>query len=217
VNELLARVWSLFVAPAPAPRARPVARFAPGPSVALLCSPVDALPAGALLTLALARAPNAGTGLLCLWRAGERAVPAWSAPALPGARRVLAALAAHDLDAEAGGRLVRLRLPEEPEAAFAVATRAAVVSAVPAVTALAGPRTPSLDQLLVAQDLVVVAHRPDADPALPELACQGLSSLRVPAIACPVAPGARGRALAAAGIAIAAGRPAFAPAMEALA
>lgn len=210
----MARVWSLFVVPAP--RARPVARFAPAPSVALLCSPVDALATGALLALALARARNAGSGLLCLWRAGERAVPTWSAPALRGARRVVAALAAHDLEAEAGGRLVRLCLPEEPEAAFAVATRAAAVSSVPAVTALAGPRTPALDQLLLAQDLVVVVHRPDADRALAELACQGLASLRVPAVACPVAPGARGRMLAAAGIATPAAQPAFVPVMEAL-
>lgn len=215
MNELLARVWSLFITPAP--RARPVARPTPVPSVALLCSPVDALAAGALLALLLARARDAGSGLLCLWRAGERSVPTWSVPALPGARRVVAALAAHDLDAEAGGRLVRLCLPEEPEAAFAVATRAAAVAAVPAVTALAGPRTPALDQLLVAQDVVVVAHRPDADRALTELACRGLTSLRVPAVACPVARGARGRTLAAAGIATPAGRPAFGPVLEALA
>lgn len=217
MNELLARVWSLFVTPAPTQRARPLVRFVPAPTIALLCSPVDALPAGALLALALARARNAGTALLALWQPGEAAVPAWSAPALRGARRVVAALAVHDLDAEAGGRLVRLCLPEEPEAAFAVATRAAAVSAVPTVTALAGPRTPALDQLLVSQDLVVVAHRPDADPALPELACQGLASLRVPCVACPVAAGAGGRALAAAGIATGAARPAFAAAMEALA
>lgn len=215
MNELLARISSLFVTPAP--RARPVARLGPAPSVAVLCSPVDALAAGALLSLALARTHNAGSGLLCLWRAGERAVPTWSAPALRGARRVVAALAAHDLDAEAGGRLVRLCLPEEPEAAFAVATRAAAVSAVPAVTALAGPRTPALDQLLMAQDLVVVVHRPDADRALAELACEGLASLRVPAVTCPVAPRARGRTLAAAGIAGLAARPAVAPVMEALA
>jgi hypothetical protein len=215
MNELLARVCSLFVTPVP--RTRPVTRFSPAPSVALLCSPPDALAAGALLALGLVRARNAGTGLLCVWRAGERAIPAWSAPALHGARRVVAALAAHDLAAEAGGRLVRLCLPDEPEAAFAVATRAAAVSAVPSVAALAGPRTPALDRLLFAQDLVVVGQRPDADPALAELACQGLTSLRVPAIACPVARGARGRTLAAAGIPTAVARPAFAPVMEALA
>ena len=180
MNELLARVWSLFVAPAP--RSRSLAWSAPAPSVALLCSPVDALAVGAQLTLAIGRVRAAPAGLLCLWGAGERAVPAWSAPALGGARRTVAALAAHDLGAEAGGRLVRLCLPEEPEAAFAVATRAAAVSAVPAVTALAGPRTAALDQLLTSQDLVVVAHRPDADRALAALACEGLASLRVPAV-----------------------------------
>ncbi|MDQ6751035.1 MAG: hypothetical protein M3Z33_09825 [Actinomycetota bacterium] len=214
MNELLTRLSALFVTPAP--QARPVTCSMPAPSVALLCSPADALAAGALLALDLARTHQVGTALLCLWRAGERAVPAWSAPALRGPRRALAALTAHDLEAEAGGRLVRLRLPEEPEAAFAVATRAAAVCAIPAVSALAGPRTPALDQLLIAQDLVVVAHRPDADPALPELACRGLTSLRVPTIACPVAPGARGRAFAAAGIATPAARSVFAPAIEAL-
>jgi hypothetical protein len=216
MNELLARVWSLFVTPA-APRPRSVARATPAPSVALLCPPADALAGGALLAFALARACRASAALVCLWRAGERAIPAWTVPALPGARRVLGALAAHQLDAEAGGRLVRLALPEDPEAAFAAATRAAAVAAVPAVAALAGPRTPALDQLLVAADLVVVGHRPDADPALTELACESLASLRVPAQACPMAPRARGRALAAAGIVTGAGHSAFGAALEALA
>jgi hypothetical protein len=215
MNELLARISGLFLTPAP--RSRPLVRSAPASSVALLCSPVDALAVGAQLALAIARAQAASAALLCLWRAGERAVPAWSAPPLRGPRRVVAALAAHGLDAEAGGRLVRLCLPEEPEAAFAVGTRAAAVSGVPAVAALAGPRTSTLDQLLVTQDLVVVAHRPDADSVLAELACAGLASLRVPVITCAVAPGARGRALAPAGVAAGAARPAFAPAIEALA
>jgi hypothetical protein len=215
VNEVLARVRSVFVAPA-AP-AWPVTRPAPTPNVALLCPPADALAAGALLALALARARGAAAGLLCLWRAGERGVPAWTVPAFRAPRQLVAALGVHGLDAEAGGRLVRVCLPEEPEAAFALATRAASVAAVPAVVALAGPRTPALDRLLIAQDLVVVAHRPEADSALAELACQGLAELSVPSIACPVAAGLRGRALAAAGVAVGAGSALFAPALEAVA
>jgi hypothetical protein len=185
------------------------------PSVALLCAPVDALGTGALLALGLAHAHRAPAGLLCLWGAGEHAVPAWTVPAFPGARRVLGALATHGLDAQASGRLVRLALPDDPEAALAAATRSGAVAGVPTVAVLSAPRTPALDQLLVAQDLAVVAQRADADPALGRLARQSLASLRVPAVTCPFTPGLCARALAPAGIAWG-GRPAFQPAMAAL-
>jgi hypothetical protein len=217
MTELLARLSALFVAPAPVSTGRAAARFAPAPSVVLLCAAADALANGAALALSLARAGRASAGLLCVWRAAGQDTPPWRAPALPAARRLTSALAAHGLEAEAGGRLVRVDLPDDPEAACAAAARATAVALAPAVIAIAGPRSSALDRLLAAQDLIVIAGQPDAGPALGRLACAGVASLPVPVVSCSAAPGPHARVLATAGIATPSGLvSAFAPALEAI-
>jgi hypothetical protein len=200
MTELLARVRDLFVAPASTAAA---ARSAPPPvpSVALLCRPADALATGAALALALARDARARRALVATWRAGPEAANAVRAPAVPEARRLVHALAAHGLEAEASGWLARTVLPEEPEAALAAGARAAAVAAAPTVLGLAGPRDEVLDRLIAAQDLVVVAQAPGADGQLAALAVESVAALGVPAVACAPVGHGRGRMLAAAGLA----------------
>ena len=215
MTELLARVRDLFVAPA---STAATVRSAPPPvpSVALLCRPADALATGAALALALARDARARRALVATWRAGPEAANAVRAPAVPEARRLAHALAAHGLEAEASGRLARTVLPEEPGAALAAGARAAAVAAAPTVLALAGPRGEVLDRLIAAQDLVVVAQAPGADGHLAALAIESVAALGVPAVACAPIGHGRGRMLAAAGlIAPRAAAAALAPAVEA--
>ena len=215
MSELLARVCALFVSPAPRGAARP-ARAAPVPSVALLCRPEDALPTGGALALALAREARTRRALVGVWRAGPRAAEPVRAPALAEARRLVHALAAHSLEAEASGRLARLLLPDEPEPALAAGARAAAVAAAPTVLALAGPRDPVLDRLIAAQDLAVVAQRSDGNADMVRLALESLADLGVPVVACEPPAGACARTLAAAGVCASraiAGR--LAPAVEA--
>ena len=214
MHDLLGRVRSVFIVPAPA-AAPAAARLAPAPSVGLLCPAADALADGSALVLALAREAGARRGLLSLWRADVDAIAAWRAPGFAHSRRLVAALAAHGLPGEASGRLVRLTLPDDPGLATADASRAAALAAAPSVGALAGPRSRDLDRLLSAQDLVVVATRPDADAGLALLAAQSVAELGVATIACELAPRRRARMLAAAGLtADAELRSVFAPALE---
>jgi hypothetical protein len=217
VTEFLARVRDLFVAPSPAPSGAAAARAAPPvPSVALLCRPADALATGGALALALARDAGARRALVGTWRAGPEAANALRAPAGREARRLVHALAAHGVEAEASGRLARAVLPDEPEAALVAGARAAAVAASPTVLALCGPRDAVLDRLLAAQDLVVVAQPSGTDERLAVLALESVGALGVPAVACAPAVGARRRALAAAGVvAPRAAAAALAPAVEA--
>lgn len=217
MTELLARVRDLFVAPAQARRGAAAARVAPPvPSVALLCRPADALATGGALALALARDASLRRALVGTWRAGPEAANALRAPAVPEARRLVQALAAHGVEAEASGRLARAVLPDEPEAALAAGARAAAVATAPTVLALAGPRDAVLDRLIAAQDLVVVAQPSGADGRLAALALESVGALGVPAVACAPPVGARGRTLAAAGVAASrAAAAALAPAVEA--
>ncbi|MDX6690342.1 MAG: hypothetical protein QOG15_1799 [Solirubrobacteraceae bacterium] len=159
------------------------------PGVALLCGPRDVFVLGAALGLLLARAERSRAVAVCVWAGSPAARAVWRAPALPGARRLAAALAARGHDARGAGRLVLVRLPPDPQEAAAAAGRAAAAAgAVPAVLALGGPRVASFDALLAGQDLVVVAPRTDADPILARLAVDGLAAQAVCACACEVPP-----------------------------
>jgi hypothetical protein len=168
------------------------------------------------LALALARRHGAPCGVACAWRAG------WGAgarfPAAGKARHLALRLDARGLAAEAAGRLVRVRLPDDPVAAGAAAERAAGAASCPVVVALAGPREPALDQLLAAQDLVVLVHRPDSDDdALARAAEASLAGLRVPIVACQLAGAGPLRALASSGLAAPPTlRHALTPALEAV-
>jgi hypothetical protein len=199
VTDVLARVRATFVTPARA--VGPAVRAVTVPSVALLCRPDDVLATGGALALALARDTRARRALVGVWRGPPGIADALRAPAVPEARRLVHALAAHGLVAEASGRLARMVLPDEPEAALAAGARAAAVAAAPTVLALAGARDPVLDRLIAAQDLVVVAPRPDVDSDLASLAVESVAALGVPVMACEPAAGARSRSMAAVGVA----------------
>jgi len=167
-------------------------------SVALLAPAGDAPALAAGLALALARRERAATAVVCVWSlAPARAL--WRAPALPAAARLVRALAARGHAASGSGRLVVVRLSARCEDAAAEVLRVtAAAGAAPTVLALAGPRAAAFDALLQAQDLVVIAVAPGADPALARLAVAGLER----AVTCEVPPAHPGRSLAAAGVAL---------------
>ena len=168
------------------------------PVVAVLAPPADAPALGAVLGLALARRERTRVAVVCVWSpAPTRAL--WRAPALPAAIHLAAALAARGHDARGSGRLVVVRLAAQCEEAAAEVLRAsAAAGSAPVVLALAGPRAAAFDAVLAAQDLVVVALPPEADPALARLAVAGLER----GVTCEIPPGHPARSLAAAGLAL---------------
>ena len=169
----------------------------PPPAVAVLAPPADAPALAAALGLALARAYRTPIAVLCVWSA--QPVRAWRAPPLPAAARMAATLTGRGHDATAAGRLVAVRLAAAPDEAAAQALRVGAAAGVaPVLFALAGPRAAAFDELLVLQDLVVVAVAPGADPALARLATAGLERT----VTCDVPPAEPGRILAAAGLAL---------------
>jgi hypothetical protein len=177
------------------------ARSAP-PAVAVLAAASDAPALGAALGLALARRRPAPVVVVCVWSAGQPALPAWRAPALPAARRLAGGLAARGYDARPAGRLAVVRLAGSDDDAAAAARRAlAAAGTAPAVLVLAGPRAAAFDALLAEQDLVVVGIRSGADPVLARLAVAGLTDT-VRACACDVPAAHPARSLAAAGVAL---------------
>jgi hypothetical protein len=218
VTDLLTRLASVFVEPAPAaPALRRVPVAQPPPCVGVLAAPRHALAVGAAVALAVARPLRARRALVCAWPPGPWAQPALQGPARVGARQLRRSLAAREIEATASGKLVRVLLPEPGEQAAAVATRAMGAASAPAVLVLAGPRPESLDELLLRHDAIVVAADPDADRTLVDLAVATLAG-RHPAVSpCTLPLGAVARALAAAGLAapIGAGR-ALAPVLDAV-
>jgi hypothetical protein len=170
------------------------------PGVAVLCAAPDAAALGSALGLALARARRAPAAAVCVWTPAGTGRIAWTAPALPAARRLAASLGARGLDARPAGRLVLVRLGADAAQAAAEARRAlAAAGAVPTVLALGGPRAAVFDALLDDQDLVVVATAGGADAALARLAVAGL----VRACVCEAPAAQAARALACAGVALA--------------
>jgi hypothetical protein len=144
---------------------------------AVLGRPREAEPVAASLALALRRRLHARAATVVV--TGE--VPATMDPAASGgssaARRVAAALTAHGLEATARGRLAWVRLPENEREAVAGAQRAGLVGP-PAVLAITVPRTDAWDELLAAQDLVVVVT-PDPEGPLVRLATATLPPVPV--------------------------------------
>jgi hypothetical protein len=188
-------------------RATATARSAaavPG-TVAVLCAAEDARAVGVAAAALLARRARAGCGLACVW-------PGLEAPRRPelraasgrAARRLAAALEGRGLAADPCGRAVVVALDRDPAAALAGAGRAAAVAAdAPAVLVLGGPRPAAFDTLLAEQDRLLVLTRPATDPAVAGLALAGLpDGGAAGALTRPVALGAAGRALAAAGLAV---------------
>lgn len=184
--------------PRPRTKPAPTSRSTPAPAVAVLASPADALALGAALALAVARARRAPVAVVCVWSATQARSP-WRAPARPAATRLASSLADRGHAAQAAGRLVLVRLADADDDAATEALRVSAASGMaPTVLALAGPRPAAFDIALAAQDLVVVAVPPAADPALAQLALSGLDR----ALICSLAPAEPARALAAAGLAL---------------
>jgi len=191
-----------FVGPDEAPeRACAVPRPRTPPGIAVLCAAPDAPALGAALALSIARRFRAPVVAICAWTGSEPGRTPWRAPALPAARRLAASLAAREHQVHAAGRLAVVRLAPRCDEAAAEARRViAAAHPAPAVVALGGPRASVFDELLAEQDLVVVATRSGADPALARLAVASLASATVRAYACEVPPAPSARTLAAAGL-----------------
>ena len=218
MTDLLAKLASVFVEPAPeAARQRHHRVAPPAPCIGVIATPRHALAIGSGVALVVARGVRARRALVCAWPPGDWATPALQAPAGGGARRLRRSLAARGIDATATGSLVRTVLPENPEDAVATAERALAAAAAPAVLVLAGPRPEILDELLLAQDAIVVAADHDADPCVVDLAVATLNGRHPAVSACSLALGPVGRALAAAGATapLGASRP-LAPVLEAV-
>lgn len=188
MNELLGRLSAVFVEPAPT---RPRAARAPGiaPAVAVLCSAVDAVALGSAVALGAARRGRSSIGVAALWRPGTSAGFGVAAPPVRRARRLVRSLQARDVRASAAGRLVRVELPAEPEAAIASAARAEATTDAPMVIVVAGPREAPIDHLLAGHDLLLLATGEDGDP-LVERAHESLARLgpRVETIRTTVPP-----------------------------
>lgn len=210
MTDVLARLKEVFVEPA-APVAasagtvrREVAPPLPTPSSvqAALLAPTAALPAASgALALALAGAVGAGAALACTWAGGPCRI---TVPATRSARRLAARLTGRDLAATATGRLVRLDLPDDPGEAAATAARAtpaALAAGAPSVVALGGPRSPAVDVLLDAADLVVVAVPAEAPEALVRAGVRSLDTGPAPVVVWSLEAGTVERALSTAGVA----------------
>jgi hypothetical protein len=151
----------------------------------------------------LARRARAACALACVWTAPEgHRHPEARPPAGRASRRLAAALCARGLDALPCGRAAVVALPPDPDEAVAAAGRAtAAAGAAPAVLALGGPRAAAFDDLIAAQDRVLVVTRPDGAGAIGALAVAGLPTGGPPHETCAVALGTVARALAAGGLA----------------
>jgi hypothetical protein len=148
---------------------------APPPATAAVLGPARAAaPAAAALALRVAaagRRPYALLGGIADELGGGRA------PARRAAVKAAGVLADRGLDADAAGRLVRVRLAAED--LLAGFGRAAAACEGPAVLLVTGPRTDELDVALAAFDVIVVAPAV-GDDALAEAAELSLVTLGPP-------------------------------------
>jgi len=214
MNTLLRRVRDFYLSPAPSAAAPARGRTAAAPpTAAVLGPPRESALTAAALALAIARAGRWQCGLTAFWCTGAGTT---RLPALPGARRLAARLCARGVEAAPSLGLVRVPLPDAPAEAMSVAERAISAAPAPVALALAGARVPEIDALLRLQDVIVLACRPDDDPALAHMARESLGGLAAPIVACQVSTGFPGRALAMAGVGAPGGlRGALWPAVEA--
>jgi hypothetical protein len=179
------------VAPPPLAAAVPVAGAVV--SAAVLGRTREVEPVAAALALALRRDTRAKAATVVLI-GGAQVESAGRGGA--AARRVVARLAGHGLEARVRGRLVWVRLdPGDPE--LPGWNRLVMLVGAPAVLAVAAPRSATTDEALAEQDLLVLVTNEPEGP-LARSAVLGLTD--VPVVAAP--PLARGpaRALACAGL-----------------
>ena len=150
------------------------------------------MPVAAALAGGLREQHRAAGALLAVW---PSPAPPRAALGTPAASRLAARLQARGLVAVARGRLAWLALgPDE----LALAARAVAAVDVPAVIAIAGPRTTATDDLLDELDLIVLVVAVDAEPGLEALALAGLQDCAAPVVVQrPLdCPGARPAAMA---------------------
>ncbi|MFL5843700.1 MAG: transglycosylase SLT domain-containing protein [Solirubrobacteraceae bacterium] len=190
--DLLAR---LFVEPAPAEHdvrwvppaepARPASAVRPR-RVAVVCAPRDARVAGGAAALSLGASGE--LPLVLEWGSeGDRT----ARPATPTARRAAAALQEAGEAAVAGGRLVRVALPDDEEDAAASARSVIRQATEPTVLVVARPRGAAMEQALGEQDVILLAVRPGDDEELTALARESLQRLApCELIQLPASPGA---------------------------
>jgi hypothetical protein len=169
VTALLDAIARVFVASPAQARCDPVAVALP---LAAVCGPQAQAVAAALALRLRTRGPV----VVCAWASSASRA---SAPATAGARRLAASMHARGLDAAATGRLVLVRLDDDPHIAVAEAECAAAAGGdAPIVTAICGPRDPAFDALLEAQDCAIVVAR-DVPDEVRRLAVAALGSRAV--------------------------------------
>jgi hypothetical protein len=180
-----------------APAAPPADSAVAVTSAAVLGAAAAVVPLAAACAGELRARNRAAAALLCIWRpqaapaAADAAAPPAQSPAgatTPGAKRLAARLAAHDLQATACGRLAWLALDHDPAAAAEQARRCLTIAAAPVVLAVAGARPPELEPLLARLDLAIAALPGDIEPALGELALTTLRA-RARVVLSPLPPG----------------------------
>jgi hypothetical protein len=147
------------------------------PRVVVLGGAADVRAAARALAARLAALQGPAAGVLASWSAGEVPEPAREAPTrsglLPargGAARLATALVERGHDARAAGRLVEVRLGEEPGAVAEAERVQDAARHAPLVLALGGARGEAWDRLLAAQDLVLLAAGARVPEALASVA-----------------------------------------------
>lgn len=131
-----------------------------------------AAPVGAAVANELRCRARARTALLIVW--APSGVPATAAPAWPAAQRLAERLGTGESSVVARGRLVRVDLSTDPEAAAAWIPEL-IAGEAPAVLVLAGPRPAAFDPVLAAARLVVLVADADRPPAVTALAAEELA------------------------------------------
>jgi len=182
MSGLRDRAVDYFVAPKPsADTARRVggasrAALEP-PAAGVLGAHDDVGSVAALLASELRLRMRAGCVLLGEWSAEERPENHAAVASRP-ARRLADRLGGRGLDANAQGRLARVRLPGDPPAAGSAWRHALAAAECPSVWALAGPRPADFDPLLAELDLIVLVPGAVASAEMGRLALAGLAGSR---------------------------------------
>lgn len=174
------------------------------PSLAVLAPAREVRAVAVAVGLTVARRHPAA--LVCVHAPGDEPARAgMRAPARAAAARLAGSLRGRGLDADARGKVVLVEVAGDPAAAVAgdaaavVARALAAAGPLPTVLAV-GARDPDLDVLLAAQDAILVALPPSAEPALTELATASAQSLAANAASISLALDPVGRTAALAGL-----------------
>ena len=178
----------------PAGEVPPAARIVS--SAAVLGRAGEVEPVAAALALALRRNTRAKAAAVAIVGAPAREAPGGGGGGGAPARRLVARLAAHGLEACVRGRLAWVPLDAADPQLVAAARRVSLVAA-PAVLAVTAPRTAAMDAALAEQDLLVIVTA-DPDGPLARLAAGDLRA--VPVVTVPPLTRGPARSLARAGI-----------------